>query len=139
MDLNLIAKDVNRKTATAASSSSENDVVTTDNTNTSDQSTPMMNRLILFDDRTKNFTPQNGENGVHVIPYEIKDVFTSENSDKASGIKTTSLPVSFLFQEGKEVGRFAVISILALLASDVRSILPYFRSTEHNKRFPPQK
>ena len=104
----------------------------------------MMKRLILFDDRTKNFTPQNGENGVHVVSYEIKDLITEQSrashsqDDDNSNIHNPpeQLPISFLLQEGKEVGRFVLISILALYTPDVRSILPYFRSSEHNKRFP---
>lgn len=121
------------------------DTNSSETTTTEDDSSPathsMMNRLILFDDRTKNFTPQNGENGVHVVPYEIKDEVSgssqSHQDDNINSPKTPGqLPISFLLQEGKEVGRFVWISILALYTPDVRSILPYFRSPEHNKRFP---
>lgn len=89
----------------------------------------LLHRMILFDDRTKNFTPQKGENGVHVFPFQIE---TDPHLPPPSAV-----PAEDWFRESKEVARMVGISFLALLVPDVRSsLLPYFRSEEHNERFP---
>lgn len=79
-----------------------------------------LHRCILFDDRTKNFSPQRGQNGVHVVPFEVTN---------SSGS----------VEEYKEIARWFWISSLALLVPDVRTILPYFRSDDHAKRFENEK
>ena len=74
-----------------------------------------LSRCILFDDRTRNFQPQDGENGVHVKLFEVQD----------------SQP----WKEYVEVARWTGIVFLALLVPDVRTILPFFQSADHKKRF----
>jgi NLI interacting factor-like phosphatase len=76
-----------------------------------------LHRCILWDDRTKNFRPQNGENGVHVVPFLV---------EKSAGK---------FWPEYREMARWMGIAFVALLAPDVRSILPYFQSKEHQKTF----
>jgi hypothetical protein len=72
---------------------------------------PLPHRVILFDDRVANFTPQPA-NGVHVRSYD--DV------------------------QGRldcEMARLCVIATLALLSPDVRPVLQLFRSEYHHARF----
>lgn len=74
----------------------------------------LMHRCILFDDRISNFRPQKGENGVHVVPFQV---------EKNSGIWT----------EYREMARWMGIAVLALLAPDVRLVLPYFQSPSQKR------
>ena len=80
--------------------------------------TDRLDRAILFDDRVKNFVPQDGKNGVQVKLFD-------EDSVKGSDIK-----------EMREVARLVGITVLALLSPDVRDVVRYVRSEEHKKRFP---
>lgn len=75
-----------------------------------------LGRCVLWDDRTKNFRPQNGENGLHVVPFEV-----------GTG--------GAAWREYQEIARWVGVAVLALLAPDVRWVLPYFRSEEHKERF----
>ena len=86
--------------------------------------TDRLDRVILFDDRTKNFTPQAGKNGVHVLSYER---IREKVGDKTANGN---------WRELQEISRLVGISVLALLVSDVRQVLYYFRSEEHEQRFP---
>jgi hypothetical protein len=61
--------------------------------------TDRMDRVVLFDDRPKNFKPQEGNNGIHI------GKFTQVGKDNST--------------ELMEAGRMVGISLLALLASDV--------------------
>lgn len=76
-----------------------------------------VHRCVLFDDRLQNFIPQNGENGVQVRPFELE-------GKKVSNIKNYF-----------EIARWGIISLLALLVPDVRTVLLCFRSKDHQKFF----
>merc|ERR1712150_190547 len=80
--------------------------------------TDRLDRAILFDDRIKNFAPQNGENGIQVKLFDD------------DGVRGNHI------DEIMEIARLVGISILALLAPDVRDVVRYFRSQEHIERFP---
>ena len=77
-----------------------------------------MDRLLLFDDRVKNFAPQNGSNGIHVLAYNDKRL-QDDNT----------------VEEFREVTRWIGIAFLALLVPDVRQIVPYFHSSDHKERY----
>ena len=77
-----------------------------------------LDRCILFDDRARNFRPQNGENGLHVRPFQVGKVAEQR-----------------VLREYAEIARWMGIAILVLLAPDARSVLPFFRSDDHRKRF----
>lgn len=79
-----------------------------------------LHRCILWDDRTKNFQPQQGENGVHVVPFEV---------EKRNG----------KWGDYTEMARWVVIVCLALMVPDVRTVLPYFQSKDHQRRFVERK
>lgn len=78
--------------------------------------TNRMDRALLFDDRTRNFAPQGGTNGIHVAPYD------KVGEDRAA--------------ELREAARLVGISVLALLAPDARDVSKWFRSEEHRRTFP---
>lgn len=77
-----------------------------------------MDRLLLFDDRVKNFAPQNGSNGIHVLAYNDRRL-KDEN----------------IVEEFQEIFRWIGIALLALLVPDVRQIVPYFLSSDHKERY----
>ena len=95
--------------------------------NTYVSSSLLNRRMVLFDDRVKNFTPQNGFNGIHVWPYQIK-----VEEDKNQPI----FDLSQYFLELLEVNRMASISVLCLLVPDVRSVVSFFKSKDHDEKFP---
>mmetsp|Transcript_20741 Transcript_20741/g.28838 ORF Transcript_20741/g.28838 Transcript_20741/m.28838 type:complete len:88 (-) Transcript_20741:170-433(-) len=80
-------------------------------------------RILLFDDRIRNFTPQ-PKNGIHVQPYQVQD-HELENFNN-------------YLNEWKEMTRLCFAAVLCLYSSDVRSVLQYscFRSNEHHAKFP---
>ena len=97
--------------------------------NTYVSSSLLNRRMVLFDDRVKNFTPQNGFNGIHVWPFQIK----VEEDD------SRNQPIFDLNQyclELLEVSRMASISVLCLLVPDVRSVVSFFKSKAHDEKFP---
>mmetsp|Transcript_5913 Transcript_5913/g.16642 ORF Transcript_5913/g.16642 Transcript_5913/m.16642 type:complete len:231 (-) Transcript_5913:330-1022(-) len=72
--------------------------------------TDRLDRTILFDDKLKNFRPQKGKNGVQARLYD-------ETSVRGSDAR-----------EMMEMARLVGISVLALLVTDVRDIVPFFNS-----------
>ena len=92
-----------------------------------------LHRMVLFDDRTKNFTPQQGENGVHVVPFQVAVPKKAIDLDDDITITWDDW-----VRESGEVARMVGISLLALLVPDVRPLLRWVRSHEHNERFPPR-
>ena len=80
--------------------------------------TDRLDRAILFDDKTKNFGPQNGKNGIQTQPYDEAGV--------RGGDATQVM----------EMARLVGISVLALVVSDVRDVVvPFFNSQEHRELF----
>jgi NLI interacting factor-like phosphatase len=63
-DLSLIEKSVLATAADGKESSSSTTTATT--------SLSLMNRIVLLDDRVKNFAPQDGQNGIHVFPFQVQ-------------------------------------------------------------------
>jgi len=100
-----------------------------------------LHRILLFDDRLKNFAPQNGRNGVHVPPFEVALNKPENDNDDISSSRSTLVPITIKdwWREGKQVVRMVGIAVLALLVpGDIRdSLLPYVRTSQHNERFPP--
>jgi hypothetical protein len=80
--------------------------------------TDKIDRAVLFDDKLKNFRPQNGTNGVLTPKYTN----VGQNDSR----------------EMQEVARMVGISLLALLASNVRDVVKILRSKEHKERFEKQ-
>ena len=83
--------------------------------------TDRLDRAILFDDKIKNFCPQSGKNGIQTKPYDEAAV--------RGGDATQIL----------EMARLVGISAMALVATDVRDIVPFFNSKEHRERFKERK
>lgn len=79
--------------------------------------TDRLDRAILFDDKIKNFCPQGGQNGIQTKPYDEAGV--------RGGDVTQIL----------EMARLVGISVMALVATDVRDIVPFFNSQEHREWF----
>ena len=137
-DLTLIANEVIKK---ASSSNNSND----DNDDDESRSRMLLKRLILFDDRVKNFTPQNGANGIHVYPFQLlvvrkkKDIEDSISDDDGDNEKPRlkKFHTGTYLREGLEVSRLVGISLLCLFASDTREVLSYFQSKDHKKYFSP--
>lgn len=94
------------------------------NNHTTTASEALLQRCILLDDRTRNFTPQQGQNGVHVVPFDVT-AFTDPS-------RAGSSP---LVANYRELARWTAIAALALLVPDVRTILPFFQSPDHQQRF----
>jgi hypothetical protein len=93
-------------------------VLTTDTIN-------CLHRALLFDDRVKNFDPQNGKHGIHVRKFQ-----SPHQHDQTFGAKA---------REAMEMSRLVAASFTALIFTDVRSVTRIFRSEEHSKRFPDEK
>jgi len=87
------------------------------------------NRILLFDDRIRNFTPQ-PRNGIHVQPFEEKHVLRHYDNQKNYCLS--------MIAEWKELTRLCLASAMCMLSSDVCSVLQlsWFRSKEHNRKFP---
>jgi NLI interacting factor-like phosphatase len=107
----------------------------------SSSSSSLMNRLVLLDDRVHNFAPQKGQNGLHVFPFQVKKVPVKNNDNTNSIISNDSSTTMSIIQidtiqEIREVARLAGISMLCFLATDVRWVLSYFQSPQHQQRFP---
>jgi len=105
------------------------------------QESSLLHRMILFDDRTNNFTPQEGRNGAHVLSFDVA-VVNKEPNDVAddNNNATTLVPITFIdwWREGTEVARLVAISMLAFwIPGDVRdTVLPMVRTQQHKERFP---
>jgi hypothetical protein len=133
-DLSLIAKAVVTTTSTASAGQDPS-------SSSSSSSLSLMNRLVLLDDRVHNFAPQNGKNGLHVFPFQVKKVPANENDidDNIDSSSSTAVMNSIqmdTMQEMREVARLVGIAMLCFLSTDARWVLSYFQSPQHQQRFP---
>ena len=153
-------KDLQRILATVIDNYKRNDTqqqqeqeppaTTTDNDKSSSSlvssssSSSLLHRILLLDDRVKNFTPQQGWNGLHVVPFQLLTRTNDNNNDNNNNNNNNPTKTTLVFdgneylRQGREVLRMVGIAIACLIATDVRWVLAQVRSKEHQKQFPTQ-